>query len=170
MNIAMWKRNLITRSVTILPSLLVVLLVGTNGADALIVWSQVILSIQLPFALIPLLKMTGNSNVMGETFRNSRLLQACGWIIGGMIIVANVTLIGFSFQEYLDISTVAGRVFLGVEIVVGLCYLVFLIYLATVPVGNNSTPPLIFGEEESSFERLAINTQKGDPLALYESA
>ena len=155
-NIPMWKRNLITRSVTILPSLLVVLLVGSDGADALIVWSQVILSIQLPFALIPLIKMTGNRNVMGDTFRNSLFLQITGWIIGSAIVVANVTLIGFSFQDYLDLSTVAGQVCLGLEILVGLSYLIFLIYLATVPVGINSTPPFIMDDGEN-FERLAIN-------------
>ena len=148
-NIAMWKRNLITRSVAIIPSLAVVLLVGQSGADALIVWSQVLLSIQLPFALIPLLKMTYNTNIMGDTFRNSVLLQAVGWAIGVLIIIANITLIGFSFQEYLDLSTVSGQILLGIEIVVGLCYAVFLIYLGFVPVGTKSTPPIFAVPEEA---------------------
>merc|ERR1712137_1528144 len=147
--IAMWKRNLITRSVAIIPSLAVVLLVGQSGADALIVWSQVLLSIQLPFALIPLLKMTYNTNIMGDTFRNSVLLQAVGWAIGVLIIIANITLIGFSFQEYLDLSTVSGQILLGIEIVVGLCYAVFLIYLGFVPVGTKSTPPIFAVPEEA---------------------
>merc|ERR1712100_233275 len=112
----MWKRNLITRSVAIVPSLAVVLLVGQSGANALIVWSQVLLSIQLPFALIPLLKMTYNSNVMGESFRNSFLLQMTGWIIGVIIIMANIILIGFSFQDYLDLTTVTGQVCLALEV------------------------------------------------------
>merc|ERR1712137_682285 len=132
-NIAMWKRNLITRSVAIIPSLAVVLLVGQSGADALIVWSQVLLSIQLPFALIPLLKVTHNTNVMGETFRNSFFLQATGWIIGVIIISANIILIGFSFQDYLDLSNTLGQVLLGVGVLVGLTYLGFLIYLSFAP-------------------------------------
>ena len=139
----MWKRNLITRSVAIVPSLLVVLLVGPSGADDMIVWSQVLLSIQLPFALIPLLKMTRNQSVMGERFANGIPLQTLGWTIGLIIITANVTLVGFSLEEFLDLSTVWGKVLLTLLLVVGVVYISFLVYLSTVPVGNNSEPPVL---------------------------
>jgi hypothetical protein len=139
----MWKRNLITRSVAIVPSLLVVLLVGPSGADDMIVWSQVLLSIQLPFALIPLLKMTRNQSVMGERFANGIPLQTLGWTIGLIIITANVTLVGFSLEEFLDLSTVLGKVLLTLLLVVGVVYISFLVYLSTVPVGNNSEPPVL---------------------------
>ena len=64
--VAAWKRNLITRSVAIVPSLLVALLAGDSGSDTMIILSQVLLSIQLPFALIPLVKLTNSSRTMGE--------------------------------------------------------------------------------------------------------
>jgi NRAMP (natural resistance-associated macrophage protein)-like metal ion transporter len=68
--IAQWKRNMITRGIAILPSLAVAIWASTDTMDGIIKWSQVLLSIQLPFAVIPLLNLTSSYRVMGS-FRNS---------------------------------------------------------------------------------------------------
>ena len=73
LKIALWKRNLLTRAVAIVPSLVICLLAGKGGANTLIIVSSVILSFQLPFALIPLLKFTSSKIVMGE-HQNSFLM------------------------------------------------------------------------------------------------
>ena len=65
-----WKRAFLTRCVAIVPSLCVALFAGEEGADALIILSQVVLSILLPLALIPLVKITSSPTKMGE-FCNS---------------------------------------------------------------------------------------------------
>ena len=139
--IAMWKRNLITRSVAIVPSLLVAIFYGDSGSDSLVVWSQIILSIQLPFALLPLLKMTYAEKIMGQ-FRNKLGLQIVGCLIGLIVTGANVLLIGFSVIDFLDLETVLGKVLLIVVLLIGVVYMVFLIYLAFVPVDKNNVAPV----------------------------
>ena len=60
-----WLRRLITRLLAIIPVFIVTLVAGESGTENLLIWSQVILSLQLPFALIPLLKITSDKNKMG---------------------------------------------------------------------------------------------------------
>ena len=61
-----WLRRLITRLVAIVPAVIVVILYGERGTGALLVLSQVILSLQLPFAVFPLVTFTGDRRKMGS--------------------------------------------------------------------------------------------------------
>ncbi len=87
-----WLRRLITRAAAIVPAVLVVLWYGEHGVARLLLLSQVILSMQLSFAVIPLVKFTGNPEVMGR-FTNPRWLQALAWLAAAMILVLNVWLL-----------------------------------------------------------------------------
>lgn len=165
----MWKRNLITRSVAIVPSLVVALVWGTSGADNLIVWSQILLSIQLPFALIPLLKMTNSKKIMGDDFYNKLIVQIFGWAIGFLIIAANVILVGFSVMDYLNLDSWFGWIFLAIEIDIGVFYIIFLVYLSFVTVDKTSIPPTYatiepYSEEMNEFltEETAFQLEDDD--------
>src|SRR5205814_7121045 len=70
-----WLRRLITRSIAIIPAALVIGIAGENKVTSLLILSQVILSFQLPFAVIPLIRFTGVRFNMGE-FANSRSTSA----------------------------------------------------------------------------------------------
>jgi manganese transport protein len=83
-----WVRRLITRSIAIFPAAVVIGLAGESKVTALIVFSQVVLSFQLPFAIIPLIQFTGNRAKMGE-FVNSRVTQALAWLVTLVIIFFN---------------------------------------------------------------------------------
>ncbi|GAC1624529.1 MAG: Nramp family divalent metal transporter [Candidatus Acidiferrum sp.] len=83
-----WLRRLITRSIAIFPAALVIGFAGEGKVTALIVFSQVVLSFQLPFAVIPLIQFTGNRTKMGE-FANSRLTQAVAWLVTAAILFFN---------------------------------------------------------------------------------
>ncbi|MFD2422588.1 Nramp family divalent metal transporter [Amycolatopsis pigmentata] len=85
---------LLRRLVTMTPAL-VVLAVGAEPSAAL-VGSQVVLSFGIPFALVPLIRLTGDRAVMGQD-ANHRLTSALAWLIAGLIIVLNVVLIGLTF-------------------------------------------------------------------------
>src|ERR1700687_1546208 len=61
-----WIRRLITRSLAILPAILVIAIAGESKVTALLVFSQVVLSFQLPFAVIPLIQLTSSRSKMGE--------------------------------------------------------------------------------------------------------
>src|ERR1700692_4465412 len=77
-----WLRRLITRSIAIIPAALVIGFAGENKVTSLLILSQVILSFQLPFAVIPLIQFTGDRSRMGE-FTNGRLTAIFGWFIAG---------------------------------------------------------------------------------------
>ncbi|XP_052160785.1 metal transporter Nramp1 [Oryza glaberrima] len=84
-----WLRNLMTRSIAIVPSLIVSIIGGSSGAGHLIVIASMILSFELPFALIPLLKFSSSSNKMGEN-KNSIYIVGFSWVLGFIIIGINV--------------------------------------------------------------------------------
>jgi manganese transport protein len=88
LTISPWLRRLITRSLAIIPTIIVVAVTGEAGTEKLLLISQVILSLQLSFAVIPLVLFTGNRKVMGE-FTNGRALQACSWLVAALIAGLN---------------------------------------------------------------------------------
>jgi len=87
-----WLRRLITRSIAIIPAALVIGYAGENKVTSLLILSQVILSFQLPFAVIPLIQFTSDRRKMGE-FANSRLTVIFAWVIAAAILFFNGELV-----------------------------------------------------------------------------
>ncbi|MEG4850575.1 Nramp family divalent metal transporter [Microcoleus sp. B5-D4] len=83
-----WLRRLLTRLVAIVPALLSIILFGEGSTTNLLVFSQVILSLQLPFAVIPLVMFTSNQRLMGE-FVNPFWLKAVAWLVASIIVGLN---------------------------------------------------------------------------------
>lgn len=83
-----WLRRLLTRLIAIVPALIVIILFGEGSTTNLLVFSQVILSLQLSFAVIPLVMFTSNRRLMGE-FVNPIWLQAVAWLVASIIVVLN---------------------------------------------------------------------------------
>jgi manganese transport protein len=86
-----WVRRLVTRLLTMIPVIIAVAL-GTDPLF-LLVLSQVVLSLQLPFAVVPLLRFTSSEKLMGGGFVNRRLTRIVGWVITAVIVLANLFLI-----------------------------------------------------------------------------
>jgi manganese transport protein len=91
-----WLRRLITRLIAVIPALFVTAYYGEKGTADLLVLSQVILSLQLSFAVIPLVSLTGNREKMG-VFVNSLALKIAAWTVSIIIIALNVYLL---FQTF----------------------------------------------------------------------
>jgi len=89
-----WMRRLITRALAITPAVLVIGFAGEGKVTSLIVLSQVILSFQLPFAIIPLIQFTGDRAKMG-TLVNSRATKITAWVVAGLILFFNGELLWF---------------------------------------------------------------------------
>ncbi len=87
-----WLRRLITRLIAIIPAFIVVILYGESGIDKLLILSQVILSMQLSFAVIPLILFTNSKQKMG-LFANGPLLKYTAWIVAIIILVLNIYLL-----------------------------------------------------------------------------
>jgi manganese transport protein len=87
-----WKRRVITRGLALVPALVGVSILGDAGIGKLLVFSQVTLSFQLPFAIWPLIRLTSDPAVMGR-YASSVMLQAVAWSLFASITGANIWLI-----------------------------------------------------------------------------
>ena len=93
-----WVRRLITRLIAVIPAFLVAYFYGEQGTTELLVLSQVILSMQLSFAVVPLVMFTSDKLKMGK-FVNSTSLKIIAWSITAVIVVLNVYLLYQTFTE-----------------------------------------------------------------------
>ncbi len=91
-----WVRRLITRGLAIIPAGIVAIVAGEKGTAELLILSQVILSLQLSFAVFPLVKFTSDRAKMGE-FANSRPLKWLSWTVAWSIAALNVWLLVLIF-------------------------------------------------------------------------
>jgi manganese transport protein len=91
-----WLRRLITRLIAIIPAIIVVFLYGERGTGPLLILSQVILSLQLPFAVVPLVMFTSDRAKMGP-FVSPAWMQALAWLVAVIIAVLNGWLLYLTF-------------------------------------------------------------------------
>src|SRR3984957_12328688 len=87
-----WLRRLLTRLLAIIPAVLVILIAGENEADNLLVLSQVILSVQLGFAVIPLIHFVSDRRKMGD-FTASPVIRFLPWLVASLLLYLNVKLV-----------------------------------------------------------------------------
>jgi manganese transport protein len=92
-----WIRRLLTRLVAIVPAVLVIGLMGEGRVDELLVFSQVILSLQLGFAVIPLIHFVSDKSTMGE-FAIKSWLKILAWIVASILVYLNANLV-FDFAK-----------------------------------------------------------------------
>ncbi|MDX3805465.1 Nramp family divalent metal transporter [Bosea thiooxidans] len=92
LRLAAWLRRLVTRLVAIVPAIAVTLIYGEGQTAKLLILSQVVLSLQLPFAVVPLVMLTASKTKMGELVA-PRWLTAVAAVIAAIIIVLNLKLI-----------------------------------------------------------------------------
>src|SRR5882757_8121683 len=87
-----WAQRLVTRGIAIVPVVIITALYGERGTADLLVFSQVVLSMQLPFAVIPLVRFVSDPNKMGQ-FAISRPVAILAWVVAGIIVALNLKLL-----------------------------------------------------------------------------
>jgi manganese transport protein len=95
-----WLRRLITRLIAIVPAVVVSVMYGESGTAKLLILSQVVLSLQLSFAVFPLVMFTSDRLKMGE-FVNPVWLKLMAFAVAGVIASLNVWLLFQTFQNWL---------------------------------------------------------------------
>ncbi|MEP6731578.1 MAG: Nramp family divalent metal transporter [bacterium] len=95
-----WLRRLITRLIAIVPAVIVAIIGGESGTAKLLILSQVVLSLQLSFAVFPLVMFTSNKLKMGE-FVNPRWLKVLAYLVASTIAVLNVWLLFQTMRAWL---------------------------------------------------------------------
>ncbi|XP_070535761.1 natural resistance-associated macrophage protein 2-like [Ptychodera flava] len=117
---AKWKRVLLTRSIAMVPTVLIAAL-ATRQLDSLNEWLNILQSIQLPFALIPVLHFTSSQRIMGD-FKNGSITKIVVWVLALVVMGINIFLVVQEVPRhwyyYLPIS------------IIGLVYCLFVLYLA----------------------------------------
>lgn len=158
-----WVRRLMTRLIAIIPAMLVILINGDKDIDSLLVLSQVILSLQLGFAIIPLIHFTSDKKMMGK-FAIKPFVIFLASIITAILVYLNIRLVWEEGAAYFESS---GSIFWKVVIILsGLIY-VFLLLIAifyplmkkqkTIPVQQIHGDAAILDDiEKPVHEKIAI--------------
>jgi manganese transport protein len=94
-----WLRRLLTRAIAIIPAIIVTSISGESGAASLLVLSQVILSLQLSFAVFPLVIFTSDKTKMGE-FVNGGVIKVLAWLVAVVIGALNAWLLVQTFRDW----------------------------------------------------------------------
>ncbi len=107
-------RRLITRLIAIVPAMIVILIAGDKMVDYLLVLSQVILSFQLAFAVIPLIIFVSKKDIMGEWVINLPT-KVAAWVVAGIISALNLYYVGDEFTNYyIETDSVMTRILIVV--------------------------------------------------------
>ncbi|XP_042449098.1 metal transporter Nramp5-like [Zingiber officinale] len=131
MKMKKWLRNLMTQSIAITPSLIVSIISGSSGAGRLIIISSMVLSFELPFALLPLLKFSSSQTKMGP-HKSSIYIIVVSWILGLLLVAINIYFLSTSFVNWLidsSLPTVANVLINIIVFPLMAVYILAVIYL-----------------------------------------
>ncbi|MCJ1749027.1 Nramp family divalent metal transporter [Mammaliicoccus sciuri] len=98
-----WVRRIITRVIAVIPVFLCLWLYGSSDTkiEDLLIFTQVFLSLALPFSIIPLIMATSNPNIMGKQFVNKRWVNIISWVLAVVLSVLNIYLIVETISEFM---------------------------------------------------------------------
>jgi manganese transport protein len=126
-----WMRRLITRSLAVIPAVFAVYFYGDGATLRLLILSQVVISMQLPFAVIPLIRFTGDRRRMGE-FVNRSWVKVLSWATAAVIVGLNFWLVAGATSSW--IASAAWHAWIAAPLVAGMVLLLgWITFAPTVP-------------------------------------
>ncbi len=158
-------RRLITRLIAIIPAIFFILMTGEEKIDSLLIFSQVILSIQLGFAVIPLIHFVSDKKTMKE-FVIKPVVKITAWLMASLLIILNSKLI---FDETSSFFTGTESILIKIFIIIGLlAFLALLIYILLFPIfkKNHLSASIKMHPESLSTSELNITEYKRIAIAL----
>jgi len=130
LRISPWIRRLITRLIAIIPAVIVILLYGDEKVDSLLILSQVILSVQLGFAVIPLIHFVSDKSKMGK-FTIDPITRIFAWLIALVLIYLNVRMLVSQSMPVFATNNISVQALI---IISGLFFSALLIYIIAEPI------------------------------------
>ncbi len=127
-----WVRRLITRLLAIIPALVVIIIYGEEKINDLLVLSQVILSLQLGFAIIPLIHFVSDKKTMGN-FVITPVTKIAAWVIAGILVLLNLKMLINEATGLFMADAILPKVYLSV---LGLLFFALLFYILFFPILN----------------------------------
>jgi manganese transport protein len=159
-----WMRRLITRVIAIIPAVIVILSTGETNITSLLVLSQVVLSLQLGFAIIPLIHFVSDKKTMG-VFSIKPVVQILAWLITAVLVYLNVRMVTEQATDYFIhsdnlfwkmIIILGGVIFLILLIVAILYPLMTHRKVKDVPLQVHKTASVIEDVELPTYNRIAV--------------
>ena len=133
-----WMRRLLTRLLAIIPAILVIAIAGEHEVDSLLVLSQVILSMQLGFAIIPLIHFVSDKTTMGE-FAIKPYVKLVAWLVTAILVYLNIRMVVEQAGSYFASS---GNIYWKILIIAGgALFLGLLLYILFNPLFNKKGKP-----------------------------
>jgi manganese transport protein len=144
-----WIRRLLTRSLAIIPAVITLLIFGESNIEQLLIISQVILSLQLGFAIVPLIHLNSNKLLM-QKFVMAPWLKILSWAIAAIIIFLNIKLVIDNVISTLTSADYVTKILIyGVALPIILAAVALLIYIIFKPINPSSTIAPITENEEA---------------------
>ena len=161
-------RRLITRMLAIIPALLVIIIYGEHNVDALLVLSQVVLSLQLGFAIIPLIHFTSDKKTMGS-FAIKPIVQIAAWLIAAILISLNLKMLVNEASSVFEGDNMKAKAFL---VLAGILFSALLIYIIMNPMlsKKKKTVSIHMHPDINSIKELKIPTFNKIAVALDYTA
>jgi len=161
-----WMRRLLTRLVAIIPAVIVILSTGEKNITSLLVLSQVVLSLQLGFAIIPLIHFVSDKKTMG-IFTIKPIVQVLAWLITSVLVYLNMRMV---IEQATDFFTTSDNIFWKIIIILGgLIFLVLLVVAIVYPLMTHrkvKDVPLQVHKTEKAIEDVVIPTYNRIAVAL----
>ncbi len=159
-----WLRRIITRLVAIIPAVFVILIYGDDELDDLLVFSQVVLSIQLGFAIIPLIHFVSDKKKMG-VFAISFFAKLLSWLVTIIILTLNLKMV---FEQAVAYLKVSDNTWANISIIIGLTVLVSLlaIILFFPFIKKRMEKPISIHSGIDDFHKLEVPAFKKIAVAL----
>jgi manganese transport protein len=156
-------RRLMTRLLAIVPTVLVILLLGDGMVGEMLVFSQVLLSMQLAFAVIPLIHFVSDAKTMGA-FTINKLTKFFAWLVAALIILLNVKLIAETFTDWM--SHVNSTWFNAFIYVLSAAIATLLVYIIIYPILNKRKETRVNIHEAIQEELITEAIQPFHKIAL----
>ena len=161
-------RRLITRMLAIIPALIVIIIYGEENVDALLIFSQVILSLQLGFAIIPLIHFVSDKKTMG-IFAIKPLVKIAAWLIATVLVSLNLKMLINEVSSVFENDALWPKILV---VVAGLLCLALLVYIIIHPfISKKKKPtPITMHPEVEMIRDLSIPVFQKIAVALDFSA
>lgn len=164
LRIAPWMRRLLTRLIAVIPAVVVILINGEENIDSLLILSQVILSLQLGFAIIPLIHFTSDKKTMG-LFAIKPLTIGVASLITAILVYLNIRMVYEQASGYFQHSE--NLIWKGVILLAGLFYITLLLIAIFYPlIGKKKPAPLRMHPQAVPLPELEIPAYRTIAIAL----
>jgi manganese transport protein len=165
LRIAPWIRRLMTRLIAIIPAVIVILINGEENIDSLLILSQVILSLQLGFAIIPLIHFTSDKKTMGK-FVIKPFVIFLASLVAAVLVYLNISMVVGQSASFF--ATSGSVIWKAVIILAGIFYLTLLIVTIFYPLmrKKTTTTPVLLHPDAAELQQIAVPVYKKVVVAL----